>query len=46
MIAELALAKSLKATYKDIHTTVHAHPTLSECIMEAAGQAFGQAIHI
>jgi len=46
MIAELALAMTLEATYEEIEATIHAHPTLSESIHEAAGQAFGHAIHI
>ncbi len=46
MIAEAALAKSLEATGESIFKTVHAHPTLSESIMEAAAQAYGEAIHI
>lgn len=46
MIAELGLAKSLEATVDEIHGTIHAHPTLSEAIMEAAADAEGIAIHI
>ncbi len=46
MIAELAVARSLESTYREILKTVHAHPTLSEAVMEAAGEAYGEAIHI
>jgi dihydrolipoamide dehydrogenase len=46
MIAELALAKKLEATGKAIFHTVHAHPTLSEAVMEAAAAAYGEAINI
>ena len=46
LIAELALALRLEATYEELLFTVHAHPTLSEAIMEAAGQAFDEAINI
>jgi dihydrolipoamide dehydrogenase len=46
MIAELGLAKSMAATAEDIQRTVHAHPTLSEAMMEAALDADGRAIHI
>ena len=46
MIAELGLAKSLEATPEGIINTIHAHPTLSEAIMEAAENAEGHAIHI
>ena len=46
MIAELCLAKNLEATAEDIHGTIHAHPTYSEAMMEAAADAAGIAIHI
>jgi dihydrolipoamide dehydrogenase len=46
MIAEVTLAKSLEATAESIIKTVHAHPTLSESIMEAAGQAYGESVHL
>jgi dihydrolipoamide dehydrogenase len=46
MIAELVLAKKLEATGKDLLRTVHAHPTLSEAVMEAAAAAYGEAISI
>jgi len=46
MIAELALARSAEATAHELIKTVHAHPTLTEAVMEAAANAFGEAIHI
>lgn len=46
LIAEMTLAINLEATQEEIELTIHAHPTLSEAIHEAAGQAFGEAIHI
>lgn len=46
MIAELAIARTLEATYETIIKTVHAHPTLSESVMEAAAMSNGEAIHI
>jgi len=46
LIAELGVAKSLEATGHSIIKTIHAHPTLSESIMEAAAAAYGEAIHI
>ena len=46
MIAELGLAITMEATYEEIEATIHAHPTLSEAVHEATGQAFGEAIHI
>ncbi len=46
LIAELGLAKSVEATAESVLKTVHAHPTLSESVMEAAGAVYGEAIHI
>jgi dihydrolipoamide dehydrogenase len=46
MIAELGVARSLEATHVEIEKTIHAHPTLTEAVMEAAEQAYGEAIHI
>lgn len=46
LIAELGLAISLEATHEDISHMIHAHPTLSEAIHEATGDAFGHAVHI
>ena len=46
MIAEMGLAITLEATHEEIEATIHAHPTLSEGVHEATGQAFGRAIHI
>jgi dihydrolipoamide dehydrogenase len=45
MIAELCMARALKAKASDIFETIHAHPTLSEAVMEAAAAAHGHAIH-
>ncbi|TYT61651.1 dihydrolipoyl dehydrogenase [Natrialba swarupiae] len=45
LIAELGLAIELGATLEDVASTVHAHPTLSESVMEAAENALGEAIH-
>ena len=45
LIAELGVAKALETRWEDIAMTVHAHPTLSEAVMEAAMDAFGSAIH-
>jgi len=36
----------MEATYDELISTIHAHPTLSEAIHEAAEQALGHAIHI
>ncbi len=46
LIAELGMAKALESTSAELFKTMHAHPTLSEMIMEAAGDADEMAIHI
>jgi len=45
LLPELTLAHMLELTPAEIARNVHAHPTLSEAIMEAAHAATGQAIH-
>ena len=45
LIAELTIAKALETTWQEIAITMHAHPTLSEAILEAAQDAYGQGIH-
>ncbi len=46
MIAEPTLAKALGTTADQIASTIHAHPSLNESVMEAAEAALGRAIHI
>src|SRR5882672_4366686 len=46
LIAEVGIARTLETTHYEVLKTVHAHPTLSEAIMEAVGNAYGEAIHI
>ena len=46
LLPELTLAQMMELTPHEIARNVHAHPTLSETIMEAAHAAAGQAIHI
>jgi dihydrolipoamide dehydrogenase len=46
MIAEIGLARSLEATAPTIFKTIHAHPTLSEAVMEAAANAWGESVNI
>jgi dihydrolipoamide dehydrogenase len=45
LIAELTLAVRLKLSVVELAKTIHAHPTLSEIIMEAAQLACGQGLH-
>ena len=46
MIGEVGVARALEATGKSLFQTIHAHPTLSEAIMEAAAQAYNEAVNI
>lgn len=46
LIHELLLAKTAELLPEDIASMVHAHPTISEAVMEAARAAEGWAIHI
>ena len=45
LIHEAAVAVRLGASAADIAHTVHAHPTLSEMVMESAEAAYDRAIH-
>jgi dihydrolipoamide dehydrogenase len=45
LIHEPALALKMGATVEDVAMMIHAHPTLSEIVMEAFHGAAGQAIH-
>lgn len=45
MLAELELAITNELTLDEIHATIHAHPTLSESIHDAALAAEGHPIH-
>lgn len=46
MIAEVVVARKLETTGHEIIKSVHPHPTMSEAIMEAAAQAYGECIHL
>ncbi|MBD3241336.1 MAG: dihydrolipoyl dehydrogenase [Chitinivibrionales bacterium] len=46
LIHELLLAKSAELLPEDIATMIHAHPTLSEVVMEAMRAVEGWAIHV
>lgn len=46
LVAEAALALEMGAVAEDLALTIHAHPTLSETVMEAADVFFGKSTHI
>jgi len=45
LIEEAALAMKLDATPAEISSTIHAHPSLSEALMETALDVTGDALH-
>jgi dihydrolipoamide dehydrogenase len=45
LLPELVLARTWELTPEELARTVHAHPTLSEALMEAAHGVFGAPIH-
>ena len=46
MIAEIVTARKLETTGHEIIKSVHPHPTMSEAVMEAAAEAYGECIHL
>jgi dihydrolipoamide dehydrogenase len=46
MIAEIIVARKLETTGHEIMRSMHPHPTMSEAIMEAAADAYGEVIHL
>lgn len=46
LIAEAAAAMAFGATSEDLARTCHAHPTLAECLKEAALAVSGRALHV
>jgi dihydrolipoamide dehydrogenase len=46
MIHELAVARTNEYTVEEVDLAIHAHPTLSEAIAEAALDSMGRVIHI
>jgi len=46
LLPELTLARAWELTPEEVARNVHAHPTLSEVVMEAAHACSGQAIHM
>ena len=45
LIAEACVALRVESTTEELFRTMHAHPTLSEAVMEAAHAAVGHSIH-
>ena len=46
LITEAVVARDLETTGHEIIQAVHPHPTLSETVMEAVAEAYGEGIHL
>ncbi|MDP2391062.1 MAG: dihydrolipoyl dehydrogenase, partial [Acidobacteriota bacterium] len=46
LIAEAVMALRMEVTVEELIRTIHAHPTMSEAVGEAAHAAHGAAIHL
>ena len=46
MIAEAVLGRKLETTGHEVLKTIHPHPTMSEAVMEAVADAYGEVIHL
>jgi dihydrolipoamide dehydrogenase len=45
LLGEASLGKTMEATAREMGLSVHAHPTLSETLKEAALSSYGEAVH-
>lgn len=46
MISEAVVARDLETTGMEIINAIHPHPTLSEAVMEAVAEAYGEGVHL
>ncbi|MBB6681053.1 dihydrolipoyl dehydrogenase [Aequorivita sp. 609] len=46
MIAEAVLGRKLETTGYEVLKAIHPHPTMSEAVMEAVADAYGEVIHL
>ena len=46
MIAEAVVARKLETTGQEVLKAIHPHPTMSEAVMEAVADAYGEVIHM
>jgi dihydrolipoamide dehydrogenase len=46
LVAEATLALRLECTVEELIRTIHAHPTMSEAVLEASHATHGSAIHV
>src|SRR5690625_3219000 len=46
LIAEAVVARDLETTGHEVISAVHPHPTMSEAVMEAVAEAYGEGVHL
>lgn len=46
LIAEAVVARDLETTGHEIINAIHPHPTMSEAVMEAVAEAYGEGVHL
>ncbi len=46
LIAEAVVARDLETTGHEIISAIHPHPTMSEAVMEAVAEAYGEGVHL
>lgn len=46
LVAEVVVARDLETTGHEIISAVHPHPTMSEAVMEAVAEAYGEGVHL
>ena len=46
LIADIVVARKLETTGNEILKAIHPHPTMSEAVMEATAEAYGEVIHL
>lgn len=46
LIAEAVVARDLETTGHEIIGAIHPHPTMSEAVMEAVAEAYGEGVHL
>jgi dihydrolipoamide dehydrogenase len=46
LISEAVVARELETTGHEIISAVHPHPTMSEAVMEAVAEAYGEGVHL
>lgn len=46
LIAEAVVVRDLETTGHEIISAIHPHPTMSEAVMEAVAEAYGEGVHL